>query len=162
MSYTILSIAALFYGCTYFTVDEKFDKDNQMIGIACGLTGLLFSIFKFYFTLVALKSIKQEIFAAEISCAAGLSILTQVVLLISSLVFIVLAVLVGYKEFKMGERRMTDEQLTERIFGIILLILSLPMLVLFAVLISQMVLMPQLNQAVDLYMTEYINKSDVK
>jgi len=158
----VLSIVALLYGITYFTVDPSFDKDNQLIGIACGITGLMFSGFKFYFTLMALKFIKREIFVAEIPCAAGLSVLTQVVLLVTCLVFLLLSVLVGMKDYFSGESRKTDEEKTERIFGLVLLISSLPMLFLTLVIVSQTVLMRQLTKAVDIYMSEYINNSDVR
>lgn len=131
----VLSIIAFLYGITYFTVDPSFDKDNQLIGIACGISGLMFSGFKFYFTMMALKYIRREIFVAEIPCAAGLSVLTQAVLLVTCIVFLLLAVLVGLKDFFSGESRKTDEEATERIFGIVLLISSLPMLVLTMVLI---------------------------
>jgi hypothetical protein len=70
------SIIAALYGLTYFTIKSTFDRDNQLIGLTCGCSGLVFSVFKFYFTLVSLRNIKKEVFVAEIACAAGLSILT--------------------------------------------------------------------------------------
>lgn len=137
----VLSLIALLYGITYFTVDPSFNKDNQLIGIACGVTGLMFSGFKFYFTLLALKYVKREIFVAEIPCAAGLSVLTQVVLLVTCSVFLLLAVLIGLNDYTSGSSRKTDEEKTERIFGMVLLISSLPMLFLTLVLVSQTFLM---------------------
>lgn len=89
------SIIATLYGMTYFTIDPDFDRDNQLIGLTCGCSGLVFSMFKFYFTLISLKNIKKEVFVAEIACAAGLSILTQAVLIIVCVVFLILAILVG-------------------------------------------------------------------
>lgn len=70
------SLVAIFYGLTFFTIDPSFDRDNQLIALVGGFTGLTFSLFKFYFTVVSLKNLKKEVFVAEISCAAGLSILT--------------------------------------------------------------------------------------
>ena len=132
----ILSLVALFFGLTYFTIDPSFDRDNQLIGIACGLSGLMFSSFKFYFTLMALKYIRREIFVAEIPCAAGLSVLTQAVLLLTCSVFMLLSILVGLKDFLSGESRKTDEERTERIIGLVLIFSSLPMLVLTLVILS--------------------------
>jgi len=70
------SLVAIFYGLTFFTIDPSFDRDNQLIALVGGFTGLTFSLFKFYFTVVSLKNLKKEVFVPEISCAAGLSILT--------------------------------------------------------------------------------------
>jgi len=75
-----------------------------------GFTGLTFSLFKFYFTLVSLKNLKKEVFGAEISCAAGLAILTQVILLLVALSILTLTVFVGLEYFKEGKSRKTDEE----------------------------------------------------
>lgn len=156
------SIISTLFGLTYFTVDPSFDRDNQLIGLTCGCSGLVFSLFKFYFTLISLKNIKKEVFVAEIACAAGLSILTQAVLIIVCLVFLILAVLVGLEDFTEGRAERTDEEKMERIFGMILLITAIPMMVLTLIIISQSLLMKKVSKAVDTYMLEYIHSSKMR
>ena len=107
------SLVAVFYGLTFFTIDPSFDRDNQLIAMVGGFTGITFSFFKFYFTLVSLKNLRREVFVAEISCAAGLSILTQVILLLVACSILALTVFVAVDWYKEGRPHKTDEQKLE-------------------------------------------------
>lgn len=150
------SLISLLYGVTYFTIDPQFDRDNQLIGLTCGVSGLIFSTFKFYFTLISLNAIKKEIFVPEIACAAGLSVLTHAILVVVSVIFTILAIVVGMED--VNEKRDNIEY----DFGVILVIGSVPMIILTFIILGQSFLMRKVGKAVDEYMLEYIHSSKVK
>ena len=156
------STISFFYGITYFTVDqsgEQFNRDNQLIGLTCGVSGVVFSMFKFYFTLISLKNIKKNVFVAEIACAAGLSILTHAVLVVVCFTFCILSIYVGLEELN-DTGRVKDKW--ERDFGILLLITSGPMLLLSCVILGQSFLVKKVSKAVDHYMMDYIHSTKVR
>jgi len=157
------SLVALLYGLTYFTIATEYDRDNQLIGMTCGTSGIVFSFFKFYFTLVSLKNLKREVFVAEIACAAGLSILTHAVLVVVCFTFFGLALIVGFKDVEDAEGgRGGDEDYVERDFGLALLVTSVPMLFLAFTILGQSMMMKKVSKAVDQYMLEYIHSSKVR
>lgn len=152
------SLIALLYGITYFSIDPQFDRDNQLIGLTCGVSGMIFSIFKFYFTLISLNAIKKEIFVPEIACAAGLSVLTHAILVVVSIIFTALAIFVGMNDYDDGK----SKDPVEFDFGILLIIGSFPMVLLTLVIVGQSFLMRKVGRAVDDYMLEYIHSSRVR
>ena len=155
------SLVALLYGFTYFTIDPEYDRDNQLIGMTCGTSGLVFALFKFYFTLISLKHLKKEVFVAEIACAAGLSILTHAVLVVVCFTFFGLSLVVGFKDVEDSEHGREIDTI-ERNFGFALLVLSVPMLFLAFTILGQSLMMKKVSKAVDQYMLEYIHSSRVR
>jgi uncharacterized membrane protein len=74
----------------------------------------------------------------------------------------ILSVLVGIEEFTDGRAEATDVEKMERLFGILLLITSIPMMVLTLIILSQSLLMKKVSKAVDTYMLEYIHSSKMR
>ena len=151
---SVFSVISVFYGLTYFTISIKYDRDRELIALLAGICGVIFFAFKFYITIVSLKAIRERIFISAIGCAAGLSILGHIVSAVVSL-FLIFAL------FTQGLANFVESQGTSRNiefdFGILLMILTIPLIIFVFVLLSQWMVSREIGKALDEYMLEYIN-----